>query len=59
MSESLVQFLYLLLRDVVPAGQAERIVQDIEAMSEEPPVQLSYTNTDLESYARKLAGRLS
>lgn len=52
--ETLVGFLYTLLRDEVLPGTLERLVQDVE--KHPPPYQ--YTNPHLAAYARSLAQRL-
>lgn len=61
-SEKLTRFLYVLLRDRLPAGAVQSIVDDYCQFPEGPhPLrpELRYTNSHLESYARELAGRLT
>jgi len=61
-SEKLTRFLYVLMRDRLPAGAVQSIVDDYcDLVSPDPPLrpQVRYTNSQLESYARELAGRLT
>lgn len=58
MSERLVVFLYVLLRDELVPGAVEQIMQShVEGRGRD--MQRSYSNPHLEAYARELAGRLS
>jgi hypothetical protein len=54
--DNLIVFLYLLLRDELPAGRAEKIAVQVEASAGE--VEISLSNAFLAGYARSLAGRL-
>jgi hypothetical protein len=54
--ELLVQFLYILLRDHLPAGTVEQIIVDHVAPSAD--LEVKYSNEFLEGYAREIAGRL-
>lgn len=53
--DELVAFLYLLLRDRLPAGHIEQAVADVEQLKGKRPV---FSNLGLEEYARDVAGRL-
>ncbi len=55
MSEALVAFLYVLIRDEVVPGSIERIMESHIQGRNAPRV---YSNPHLEAYARELAGRL-
>ncbi|MCU1242398.1 MAG: hypothetical protein JWO71_3124 [Candidatus Acidoferrum typicum] len=58
----LTKFLYVLMRDRLPLGAVQSIVDDYCEFAENPPPlrpQLRYTNSHLEAYARELAGRLT
>ena len=58
MSERLVAFLYVLMRDEVVSGAVERVMEShIESRPRDIP--RSYSNPHLEAYARELAERLS
>ena len=55
--ERLIAFLYILLRDQLPAGVVEEIMRDhIDNIIDELPVKFS--NKHLEAYAREIASRL-
>lgn len=49
-------FLYLLIRDHLPAGEVEKLVKDCELTAEDAKAQLS--NGWLAEYAKDLATRL-
>lgn len=53
----LTGFLYLLMRDAVPCGEVEAIVQELEEDDAERGL-VVYTNGHLARYAHELAGRL-
>lgn len=57
----LIRFLYVLMRDRLPPGAVQSIVEDYCEFADPQPVrpQLRYTNSHLEAYARELAGRLT
>lgn len=62
--EGLVAFLYVLLRDELPAGAVEALVRDhvekVETGADCNSAGLRvYSNKPLEAYARELAGRIS
>jgi hypothetical protein len=54
--ELLVQFLYILLRDHLPAGIVEKII--VDHVNPCADMKVRYSNEFLEGYARKIAGRL-
>jgi hypothetical protein len=54
--ELLVQFLYILLRDHLPAGEVEKII--VDHVSPFSHLEVKYSNQFLEGYAREIAGRL-
>jgi hypothetical protein len=56
MSDRLVAFLYVLMRDEVTSGTVEKIMQD---HVESHDGARSFSNPHLEAHARELAGRLS
>ena len=49
-------FFYLLLRDHLPAGTAEKLVSDVEAQNGRTP---SYSNEFLAGYAAELSARIT
>jgi hypothetical protein len=53
----LVDFFYMLLRDHLPAGTVEKLVQEAEEDLDKIPME--YTNGYIAKYAQMLAGRLS
>lgn len=56
-SESRLQFfLYLLLRDHLPAGVVEQLVREVSSL---PPVGHGFSNPALAHYAGELARRIS
>lgn len=55
MDDKLVAFLYLLMRDSLPTGEVERLIQETEHAT---PVQNQFSAVHLEAYARQLASRL-
>jgi hypothetical protein len=56
--ERLVAFLYILLRDELPAGRIEAVL--VDHVERVPPGGSSvFSNAHLESYARELAERLA
>ena len=54
MSESMVAFIYLLIRDELPLGSVARIVQEIEKIEDG----VKFTNNGLEQSARDFVRRL-
>jgi hypothetical protein len=61
-SEKLTRFLYVLMRDRLPAGAVQSIIDDhCNFAPVDPPLPppLRYTNSHLEAYARELAGHLT
>lgn len=52
----LVYFLYHLMRDELPCGTIEGIVQRLESINKEDA--MKYTNIDLEVYSKKLSKRI-
>jgi hypothetical protein len=56
----LVKFLYVLIRDRLPVGVVQSIVDDYcDFPADDPPLRPAVRyNLHLESYARELAGRL-
>lgn len=59
MSPGLVQFLYVLLRDRLPAGDLEEIVRvHVEKARAAGPGPVTFSNPHLEAYARELAARI-
>lgn len=61
MDEKLVAFLYVLMRDEVPCGKVEGILQKhvMVAALARPGDPVEYSNKHLEAYAREIAGKLS
>lgn len=56
MNEKLVLFLYLLMRDELPTGKVERIMQQIRTLVLSNTV--IYSSHQLESYARDLTNEI-
>jgi len=56
MNENLVLFLYLLMRDELPTGKVERIMQQIRTLV--LPNTVIYSSHQLERYARDLASEM-
>jgi hypothetical protein len=57
MIERLTAFLYILMRDELPAGKVEAIVRDhVEKAGDRTRV---YSNAGLEAYAREVATRIA
>lgn len=55
MNYRLIAFLYLMLRDQLPAGVIEKImVEQVDTLTQEP----KFSNPHLEAYARELSERL-
>lgn len=54
--QGLVDFLYALMRDYLPAGEVERLVRDhVEKAADQESI---YSNGHLASYAAELAERI-
>jgi hypothetical protein len=56
--DTLIHFLYLLMRDKVPCGTVEELVMDVEEAYNKGPVKF-LTNGWLALYAENLANRLT
>jgi hypothetical protein len=55
-TEKLIRFLYVLMRDRLPPGAVQSIVDDYCELADPP---LRYKISFLEEFARELAGRLT
>ena len=54
-SENLVTFLYMLMRDSLPTGEIERILEEVEKTKNQEVI---FTAKGLETYARELSERI-
>ena len=59
MNDRLVAFMYLLMRDSIPAGEAERLALEAEKTDIGPYRKEDYSNKHLAKYAVDLVKRLS